>query len=232
MSIDKKYNIILADPPWHYNDKATAGKRGVEFKYPVMKTDDIANLPVNDYADDNCVLFLWTTFPKLFDAKQVIDKWGFKYKTIAFNWVKTYPKSTEKLFMGMGNWTRSNSEICLMATKGKPKRASASVHSVIISPIEKPHSRKPAEIRDRIVQLCGDLPRIELFATQKIEGWDAVGYDIDKKDIREVLIPKEHSLIQAHRLASDICRLLPVDEEVDRQIEIALNSSHEQDRKL
>lgn len=105
------------------------------------------------------------------EALEVIEAWGFTYKTVAFNWVKQN-KTGAGLFWGLGNWTRSNSEICLLAVKGKPKRMSARVHSVILSPIQQ-HSRKPAETRDRIVELMGDLPRIELFAREAAPGWDA-----------------------------------------------------------
>ena len=101
-----------------------------------------------------------------------------EYKTSAFTWVKKNRKS-DSLFMGMGRWTRANAEICLLATKGKPKRISASVHSVIISKIQE-HSKKPNEARERIVDLCGDLPRIELFARQYADGWDCWGNETDK----------------------------------------------------
>ena len=116
---------------------------------------------------------MWATFPMLREALEVIEAWGFIYKTVAFNWVKQN-KTGAGLFWGLGNWTRSNSEICLLAVKGKPKRMSASVHSVILSPVQQ-HSRKPAETRDRIVELMGDLPRIELFAREAAPGWDAWG---------------------------------------------------------
>ena len=121
---------------------------------------------------------MWATFPMLREALDVIEAWGFTYKSIAFNWVKQN-KSGVGLFMGLGNWTRSNSEICLLAVKGKPKRVSAGVHSVILSPIQQ-HSRKPAEARDRIVELMGDLPRIELFAREAAPGWDAWGDEAPK----------------------------------------------------
>ena len=126
---------------------------------------------------------MWATFPMLKEALEVIEAWGFTYKTIAFNWVKQN-KSGEGLFMGLGNWTRSNSEICLLAVKGKPKRASAGIRSVVLSPLQK-HSQKPAEIRDRIVELMGDLPRIELFARETAPGWDAWGNEVPAKDLRE-----------------------------------------------
>jgi len=78
----------------------------------------------------------------------------------------------------MGNWTRSNTEDCLLAIRGKPIRISASVHQIIQSPIGR-HSEKPMETKDRIVQLMGDLPRIELFARQKVEGWDCWGNEVE-----------------------------------------------------
>lgn len=127
-------------------------------------------------AADNCVLFMWATFPTIKDALALIDAWGFTYKTIAFTWIKENRKSGG-LFWGLGNWTRSNAEVCLLATKGKPKRISAGVHSVILSPVGR-HSEKPAEVRERIVKLCGDVPRIELFARQEAEGWDCWGNEV------------------------------------------------------
>lgn len=141
-----------------------------------MDVKDICNLPVKRIADDNCILFMWVTFPKLNECFDVIKAWGFEYKTVAFVWIKENKKSNS-LFWGMGRWTRSNAEICLLATKGKPKRLSAGVHQVIISKIRE-HSRKPDETRDRIIELCGDLPRIELFARQQFDGWDAFGNEI------------------------------------------------------
>lgn len=174
---DKKYQIIYADAPWSYRDKAHASNRGAGYKYNLMPDEAIADLPVGNIADENCFLFFWVTFPRLFAAEKIINAWGFQYKTIGFNWVKTNKKQTDTLFWGMGNFTRSNSEVCLLATKGKPKRLSASVHSVLLSPVEG-HSKKPDIIRDRIVELCGDLPRIELFAREKTEGWDSWGNEI------------------------------------------------------
>lgn len=171
---DKKYKIIYADPPWQYDDKALAGNRGAGCKYDVMNIEQIKQLPVNQIADDECVLFLWATYPQLREAFDVIDAWGFVYKTKAFTWIKKNKNGT--LFMGMGNWTRANDEVCLLAVKGKPKRIRADVHSIIISDIQD-HSEKPDEARTRIVKLLGDLPRIELFARSKIHGWDVWGND-------------------------------------------------------
>lgn len=173
---DKKYNIIYADPAWKYNFGASSS-RFVNKKYDVMSKEDICNLPIANICDDNAVLLMWITFPKLNWAFDVIDAWGFEYKTNAFTWIKQY-KKCDKLFMGNGYYTRSNAEICLLATKGKPlERLSHKVHSVIISHIEE-HSKKPHEARERIVELFGDIPRIELFARQYAAGWDCWGNEV------------------------------------------------------
>ena len=175
---NKKYNIIYADPPWSYNDKCSSGKRGAYYKYSLMSDNEIYNLPVNDIAADDCILFMWATMPKLQEALNTISSWGFEYKTCAFTWVKKNKKA-DSWFWGMGRWTRSNAELCLLAVKGKPKRVSASVHSVLDERISE-HSKKPDIVRDKIVELCGDLPRIELFARKAVEGWDVFGNEIDK----------------------------------------------------
>jgi len=172
---NKKYKIIYADPPWSYDDKALAGSRGACCKYPVMTINDIANLQVKDIADDDCILFLWVTYPKLNECFNIIKAWGFEYKTVAFTWVKKTGLGT--WFMGMGRWTRANAEVCLLATKGKPKRINAGVRQIVESIPEK-HSKKPNEVREKIVQLCGDLPRIELFARERVIGWDAWGNEV------------------------------------------------------
>ncbi len=187
---NKKYDIIYADPPWQYKVYSKKGTgRSAESHYPTMSLEDIENLPVSSITSDNAVLFLWITFPNLQDGFEVIRRWGFTYKTVAFNWVKLNKKS-ETLFWGMGFWTRANSEICLLATKGAPRRLSASVHQVIISHIEE-HSKKPDETRNRIVQLLGDLPRIELFARQKAEGWDCWGNEV-ASDIELIKSEEQH----------------------------------------
>lgn len=173
---DKKYQIIYADPPWSYRDKALAGNRGACCKYPTQSMQWIEDLPVVDIADDDCCLFLWVTMPKLNECWELIKKWGFEYKTCAFTWVKRN-KKTPSWFWGMGRWTRANAELCLLATRGHPKRLSAAVSSVIDTPIER-HSQKPAVVRGRIVELCGDLPRIELFAREKVSGWDCWGNEV------------------------------------------------------
>jgi len=154
---NKRYSIILIDPAWTYKDKALAGNRGAGCKYNLMTTEDIKQLPINSIADDDCVLFCWVTFPKLNEVFDVIKAWGFEYKTVAFTWVKKYKNGDN--FMGMGRWTRANAELCLLCTKGKPKRISASVRQVIETVPE------------------SDLPRIELFARERVENWDCWGDD-------------------------------------------------------
>lgn len=173
---NKKFSIIYADPPWSYKDKAKSGKRGASFKYKTQSDNWVCDLPVKDIADDDCALFLWVTMPKLPEAFKVIESWGFTYKTVAFTWVKKNKKANS-WFWGMGNWTRANAEVCLLAIKGRPKRVSASVHSVVDARIER-HSKKPDEVRNRIVELLGDIPRIELFARQQSEGWECWGDEV------------------------------------------------------
>ena len=174
----KKYNIIYADPPWAYKVWSKKGNgRSAESHYSTMSIEDIKALPVGELADEDCALFMWITFPLLKEAWEVIEAWGFTYKSVAFVWIKQNKKSPT-WFYGMGFWTRSNTEICLLAKRGKPKRNSAGVHQLIISPIER-HSKKPDEARTKIELLMGDVPRIELFARQKSEGWDVWGNEVE-----------------------------------------------------
>lgn len=176
---DKKYQIIYVDPPWSYNVASKKGtSRGVaERYYDTMSAADIKALPVGDLCDDG-VLFMWATFPCLPQAIETIKAWGFTYKTVAFNWTKIYHKTGNPI-MGCGYWTRANGEICLLTTKGNnyPRRICAGVQQAIIEP-RREHSRKPDVARDRIVQLLGDLPRIELFARQHADGWDCWGNEV------------------------------------------------------
>ena len=173
----RKYNIIYADPPWnfkHYSDKGR--DRSPANYYRLQDIEDLKKLSIEKLADDNCILFMWVTHPFLEKAMDVIKVWGFKYKTVGFVWVKKNKKS-DSWFWGMGYWTRSNSELCLIATKGSPQRKSSSVHELVCTRIEK-HSKKPDIVKEKIVELMGDIPRIELFARDKTEGWDVWGDEI------------------------------------------------------
>lgn len=136
----KKYNIIYADPPWSYRTYSKKGQgRSAESHYPTMRLEDIMALPVSELAAKDCTLFMWVTFPCLQEAFQVLEAWGFTYKTVAFVWVKQN-RISDSLFWGMGYWTRANAELCILATKGHPKRAHTGVHQVIMSHIEQ-HSK-------------------------------------------------------------------------------------------
>lgn len=172
----KKYKVIYADPPWSYQDPS-ANRGGAIRHYQTMKKADIEAMPVHEIAENDSILFLWTTMPKLEESFDLIKAWGFEYKTCAFVWVKRN-KIAPSWFWGMGRWTRSNAELCLLATRGKGvTRMSAAVHSVIDEPIER-HSKKPNIVRDKIIELVGDLPRIELFARESAEGWDVWGNEV------------------------------------------------------
>lgn len=142
-----------------------------------MCMEDIKRLPVRELADKDCALFLWVTFPMLCDAWGVMEAWGFSFKTVAFVWIKLNRK-TDGIFWGLGHWTRANAELCLLATRGHPKRQSCNVHQVIISHIEE-HSKKPDEARRRIEVLMGDVPRVELFARQSPPDWDVWGNEVE-----------------------------------------------------
>ncbi len=181
----KKYQIIYADPPWSYNDKNCNG--ACEPQYKTLSISDLCDLSVKDLADKDCMLFLWATYPMLPQALKLIEAWGFTYKSIGFQWIKLNKKNG-KPFYGLGRWTRGNSEPCLIAVKGKPKRVSKAVFQLIMTPIEG-HSKKPDIVRKRIVELVGDLPRIELFARgdkskdllgdNRFDGWDTWGNEVE-----------------------------------------------------
>jgi len=176
----KKYQIIYADPPWSYQNGGVP-QAGVNAQYPTMTLADIKALPVGDIADNPSVLLLWATFPQLAEALEVIKAWGFEYKTLGFSWLKTNKDGSP--FFGVGYYAKSNQEVCLLGVKGKAHSLvkSNSVSSVLITGRTK-HSEKPEIARTKIVELFGNLPRIELFARQKTEGWDVWGNEC-KSDI-------------------------------------------------
>lgn len=171
----KKYKIIYADPPWNYKDKSL-NRGGAERHYKTTGYNELCAMDVQRVCDDDCIMFMWATFPQITNAIDLMTVWGFSYKTIGFNWVKKN-KIADSWFWGMGNWTRSNSEICLIGVKGKPKRIGKGVHSVIDAPVMK-HSKKPGIVRDKIVELMGDLPRLEMFAREQTKGWDVFGNEV------------------------------------------------------
>lgn len=176
---NKKYAVIYADPPWKYNSRAnhkTRFRGGACGHYKLMSFSEIKLLPIPDIAEDNCALFMWCTFPYLLRQITLFGYWGFRYRTVGFTWIKTNPKNG-KPFFGVGYYSKSNAEVCLLGMKGQLKPVSNKVSSVVISP-RREHSRKPDEVRSRIVELFGDLPRIELFAREKNDGWDVWGNEV------------------------------------------------------
>jgi site-specific DNA-methyltransferase (adenine-specific) len=177
---NKTYQIIYADPPWAYSNFQGKGSYygDVSRHYKTMPKEQIENLNVELIADENCILFLWATFPNLPQAIKLIKVWGFEYKTVGFVWVKMKNDMSEPRGDGMGFYTLSNAEIVLIGIKGKFKRNRKDVKQIVLSP-KWVHSKKPDEIKKRITDLCGDLPRIELFARQKTKGWDVWGNEVE-----------------------------------------------------
>lgn len=189
------FGAILADPPWRYrtwdNREAIQRARGgsgtnvsAATHYNTMAIEDIRALPVADLAAKDCVLFLWVTWPNLEEAMATVGAWGFTYKTCAFDWTKAHAGQVE-LFqddmrgqMGMGYWTRANTEPCLLATRGKPRRLDAGVRQAIIEP-RREHSRKPDCVHERIERLVAG-PYLELFARQQRPGWTCWGNETNK----------------------------------------------------
>jgi N6-adenosine-specific RNA methylase IME4 len=209
------YRALLVDPPWRFRtwDKREAiprvrSKNGTNtsnaIHYETMSLDEIIALPVGDLAAPDCSLFLWTSWPMLPDALTVIPWWGFTYKTCAFDWMKAHAGQIDMFrddlpaLMGMGYWTRANSEACLLATRGKPRRKSAGVRMGIIEP-RREHSRKPDCVRERIEQLV-DGPYLELFARQSNRrGWDFWGNEAEKFNtppaVRVAALPVRRPLV-------------------------------------
>lgn len=189
----KKYQIIYADCPWRYNNQASKFRTsrgkiytgGAINHYEIMSIEEIKELPIQKICENNALLFLWATFPCLEKQLEVFKSWGFKYRTIGFTWIKL--DKSKNPSWGLGYYTRSNAEICLIGIRGKGLKLDRhDIHSVIISQKEK-HSKKPDEVRSRIEKMYPTVSKIELFASKKVEGWDAIGYEIDGKDIREAL---------------------------------------------
>lgn len=172
-----KYRAILADPPWRFETWSSAGQdRAPENHYPTMDTAAIGALPIDELAADDCALFLWAYAPMLPDALRVIQYWGFQYKTIAFVWVKSNGR-VEQAPIGGGYWTRSQAEICLLATRGRPERQAKDVGQLVIGP-RGAHSEKPEGVALAIERLVAG-PYVELFpgdAGGSRPGWDFWGH--------------------------------------------------------
>lgn len=176
---ENKYDVILADPPWAY--LWGTGKNGGNFcpekHYKTMKTEQICELGeyIKRIREKNCALFLWTTMPCLPDSIKVMESWGFKYKTCAFTWIKT--RKDGKPLSGMGSYTKSNAELCLLGMRGHIKSVDKTVPQVVMHE-RLGHSVKPDEIARRIEKLFGEKKRIELFARREMTNWDCWGDEV------------------------------------------------------
>lgn len=177
----KKFKVIYADPPWQFKNKHTGGSMtsSAQSKYPVMCLDDIKKLPIQSIADDHCLLIMWYVGSMAKEAIELCEAWGFRLVTTSgFVWNKTNKDGSP--FFGMGHYTRAGSESALIGIKGKTGELikSHSVRQVITAPVGR-HSEKPREFRDAIVELCGDVPRIELFSRESVKGWDVWGNECE-----------------------------------------------------
>ncbi len=186
---DKKYSIIYADPPWsYYNDMTvlpdcTTVKGMRRPPYPVMSSEDIKNLSVENISEEDAILFIWTTDYHLEKCMDVIKGWGFEYKTIAFTWQKLNKSGTPVCFMGAYTM-KSGVELCLLATRGKHAHKMVKKHNVrgLVASPRLHHSKKPDEVRNRISEIVGnDVSKVELFARERFEGWDSWGNQLEKE---------------------------------------------------
>lgn len=187
------YEIIYADPAWRYTDRFIP--TGAEAQYETTDLQGLCKLPVHELAAEHSCLFMWATWPLLFDALTLMTCWGFNYKNCAFDWIKVN-KVKPTPFIGLGHWTRGNSEICLLGVRGKPKRLDAAVRQIVeederlVCAKLGRHSAKPPVIRDRILQLLGDRPAIELFAREKVPGWDCWGNEVPPETSVQLKAPE------------------------------------------
>jgi len=178
----KKYKIIYADPPWKlsgnvYQDNKRKNRK-LSDNYSLLSLTELKNLPIQSICDDDCMLFLWIVGSMLPEALELIKDWGFSYSTIGFVWVKK--TKNNKTCANVGYWTMGNCAVCLIAKKGKmiQYKQKCNIYQLVEAE-RKQHSKKPDEVRNRIVELMGDIPRIELFAREKTEGWDVWGNEVE-----------------------------------------------------
>jgi len=182
----KKYQVIYADPPWsYYNDASVTPEQVgnnvlIKPPYSVLSSKDICNIPVSQISDDDCILFIWTTDFHLEKCLNVINAWGFKYRTMGFVWQKLDKKNNPVCSTGGAYTMKSGVELCLLAAKGRsPKLINKrNIKSLVVSQRDH-HSKKPDEVRNRINNLVkNDVNKIELFARHRFDGWDAWGNEV------------------------------------------------------
>jgi N6-adenosine-specific RNA methylase IME4 len=182
-----KYQIIYADPPWSYNDKMSGHSFSLDHEYQTQDISWIKKVPIDELADKDCCLFMWAVSPLLPEAFDVIKQWGFKYKTVAFCWSKITENG--EWVSNLGRWTMGNVELCLLATKGKPQRATKDVKQLVIAKRTE-HSKKPDIVRQRIVELMGGGKNMielfargnkdkDLFGENRFDGWHTWGNEVE-----------------------------------------------------
>lgn len=201
--MNKKYNVIYADPPWTYENKKTGGgdmKSSAEDKYSLMTNEDIMRMPIGEITEKNCVCFMWVTVPLLPEGLATLEAWGFKYKTM-ITWRKI-------MSLGMGYWFRGQCEHLILGTKGNVKafrQQKANFYESESIEIEEcyqsrcgKHSQKPSYFRDLIskaVEVSFEKPeKLELFARSRdgmfpdieYEGWDVFGNQVNNS----ITLPK------------------------------------------
>lgn len=192
-----QYGTILIDPPWTFKAYSYKGNgRSAENHYSTLTIEDMMRLNIGSLMAKDCAVFMWVTWPTIPQALALGDAWELHYSTCAFLWAKTNrgvagrwadPADNTNWFMGMGYWTRSNTEPCLLFTQGSPKRKARNVRQLMIEAVRK-HSQKPDGIYGRVEALV-DGPYLEIFARQRHVGWDAIGNEIDGQDIRSIIPP-------------------------------------------
>lgn len=174
------FGLIYADPPWSFSNFSAKGeKKNPKAHYDCMDVAAIEAMPVRTIADRDCVLAIWATFPMLPQALQVMDAWGFTYKT-GGAWGKQ-SKTGKKLHFGTGYIFRSAAELLLIGTRGKPGVAARNVRNLWLAPVRE-HSRKPNQIVADLEALWPDAARLELFARSTRPGWHVWGNQTDKFD--------------------------------------------------
>lgn len=195
----KRYSAIMIDPPWQFKvwSNETGIARSADNHYPTLDIKELKKLPIQRLMGEDCAVFMWAIWSMLPEALELGKAWGLTYKTLGFDWLKR-TSTGQKWHMGMGYWSRANSEPCLLFTKGNPKRKSKEVRQLLVEddsqlPLFPPmvnrvlsHSAKPTESYCRVEQLV-DGPYLDVFARRKTKGWDAIGNEIDGRDIRDVL---------------------------------------------
>ena len=178
---NKKYKMIYVDPPWQFNDKANAGKRGASHKYDVMSLAEMILLPVEKLAANNCLLAMWWVGAMDLEASALAKAWGFRVATkTGLTWCKL--TKTGKIHMGMGHYTRGNTENVLFGVKGSPQIKDKGVIQYFET-IRGEHSEKPPEARELLERLVGKVQRVELFARCTTPGWDVWGNEV-QSDIK------------------------------------------------